>query len=506
MKKSHLNNIIIFLIFLIFLVFILSIIGSVFNWEAVYIKTNSLNNVLETSTISVESLFSREGMRYIIGNSLSNFITFTPLVLFLFIMIGVGFAEKTGLFSSLFSVFGKKINKFFLTFVIVLISIVSTIISDIAFVFVIPLAAILFLVNKRNPLVGIIASFVAMASGYGFNLFISQMDYTLFSITESAARTIDSGYSVSIFGNLIFSIVTTVLLTILITYITEIFTVRRVNKYKKEDLSEDIIITRKEKRGLFLSFLAALMFIMFFIYMLIPFGTPLSGLLLDFDQSTVYGRIFSENSFVIQGLSFMLFIMLIVCGSLYKIGTRESKEKFTTYLYSSLNNIGGVLVLIFLSSQLIALFRKTNLGVVGTLWIGELLSKANFSAVPLLIVFFLLVSFINLFQTSSLLKWVYLAPYIVPTFIKSNLTPEFSQAVFRLADSSSNMMTPFFPFFVVFLGIMQIYNKGEEDIKIKDIYKALIPYFIGILLLFILIFIVYYLINIPVGVGANTII
>jgi len=332
------------------------------------------------------------------------------------------------------------------------------------------------------------------------------MDYTLFSITESAAKTIDSGYSVSIFGNLIFSIVTTVLLTILITYITEIFTVRRVNKYKKEDLSEDIIITRKEKRGLFLSFLAALMFIMFFIYMLIPFGTPLSGLLLDFDQSTVYGRIFSENSFVIQGLSFMLFIMLIVCGSLYKIGTRESKEKFTTYLYSSLNNIGGVLVLIFLSSQLIALFRKTNLGVVGTLWIGELLSKANFSAVPLLIVFFLLVSFINLFQTSSLLKWVYLAPYIVPTFIKSNLTPEFSQAVFRLADSSSNMMTPFFPFFVVFLGIMQIYNKGEEDIKIKDIYKALIPYFIGILLLFILIFIVYYLINIPVGVGANTII
>ena len=58
------------------------------------------------------------------------------------------------------------------------------------FVFVIPVAAIIFLANNRNPIIGIIASFAAMTSGHGMSLITTQMDYNLIETTTLSARLI----------------------------------------------------------------------------------------------------------------------------------------------------------------------------------------------------------------------------------------------------------------------------------------------------------------------------
>ncbi|MDD3995894.1 MAG: AbgT family transporter, partial [Bacilli bacterium] len=130
-KKSWFNNAIIFFVFAIIIVFVLSILGSLLNWEGTYLVNNAITGNLESKLVSVESLFSREGIRYIVGNVVSNFINFKPLAMFLFIMIGIGFAEKTGLFSYLFQSWTKKINKFWLTFIVVLLSILSNLIGEV---------------------------------------------------------------------------------------------------------------------------------------------------------------------------------------------------------------------------------------------------------------------------------------------------------------------------------------------------------------------------------------
>lgn len=501
-KKSWLNNAVMFFMILIILVFILSIIGSVFNWQGTYSKLNVVTGNVENQLVSVESLFSREGARYIIGNVLTTFMSFTPLVMFLFTMIGVGFAEKTGLFKAIFKT-KKKVKKFWLSFIVALVSIVSTVVGDIGFVFIIPLSAIVFLINNRNPIIGIIASFSAMTAGYGINMIITQMDYNLYSITNLSAKLIDKSYNVGINGNIIFTAVCTILLSLLIAFITEKYTVKKAKKYKIDEMIEDDELSSDAKKGLKYSILVAVLSLLFFVYMLIPFGTPLAGLLLDYSETTFYGRVFSGNSYVIQGLAFMLCVTLILCGWIYgrTAHTLKTKNDFSTYLYDSLNNIGSILVFFFFASQLIALFKKTNIGVVFTIKIIDILEKVEFTGFPLMIAFFILVALVNIFQTSAVLKWSVLAPSIVPLFMRQNISPEFAQAIFRVADSTTNTISPFFPYFIVLIGMLQIYNKNEEAIGIKYTYKLLLPYALGIFIFFILLLICTYIINLPIGVG-----
>lgn len=506
-KKSWLNNAVLFIISLIIAVFLLSIIGSIFNWQGEYSKLNLVTGNIESTLVTVESLFSREGIRYIIGNVLSIFMSFTPLVMFLFSMIGIGFAEKTGLFKAVFSAKKRKIKKFWMTFIIAVISILSTFIGDIGYVLVIPLSAIIFLVNNRNPIIGIIASFVSITSGYGVNIIVTQLDYNLYNISSLSAHLIDETYNVPINGNIVFGIVCTILLSLLIAFITEKITVKKAKKYKVEDIIEEEPLKKEEKIALIFSGVVALIFILFFIYMLIPFGTPLSGLLLDYAETSFYGRIYSANSYVIQGLAFMLLVTLIICGWIYgrTAKTINSKNEFSTYLYDSLNNIGSTLVLFFLASQLIALFKKTNLGLVFTIKIIDIIETLNFSGIILVLLFFILVAIVNIFQTSSTIKWNILAPSIIPIFIKQNITPEFVQVIYKVGDSITNTISPFFPYFVVLIGMLQLYNKNDEVIGIKYTYKLLFPYTIAIFIFWIIILICWYLLNLPIGIGINPI-
>ncbi len=507
-KRSWFNNTILLLGTLVIFVFVLSTIGSLLKWDGTYLTLNSVTGSLESNLVSVESLFSREGIRFIIGNAVSNFMNFTPLIMFLFTMIGVGFAERTGLFNSLFALTAKKIPRFWLTFIVVFISMLFNVIGDIGFVLLIPLAAIMFLINGRNPLIGIISSFVAMTAGYGINVIATQIDYLLINATTIGANVIDKTYTTSISGNLFFGIICTILLSFLISYITEKIIVTRVGKYKKEEMLEELKVDKKEKKGLLAAVIAFAIFIVIFIYMLLPIGTPLSGILLDYEYTDFYARMFSENSYVIQGLSFMLFAALLVCGWLYGIFARtiKTKNQFSNYLYGSLNNVGGVLVLFFIVAQLIALFEKSNLGTVFTIWVGDTLVNLNFSAGPLIILFFILVTLVNIVQTGATAKWLILAPVLVPLFMKSNISPEFTQAIFRAGDSVTNVITPFFPYFVVFIGMVQLYNKNDEIIGIKDIYKLLLPYVIVILCFWVIILISWYIINLPIGINVLPII
>ena len=502
-RKSWLNNAILFMITLIIFVIVISVIGSLLNWEGTYSRLNTVTGNTENYLVSVESLFSREGARYMIGNVLSTFMSFTPLVMFLFSMIGIGFAEKTGLFNAIFANKKRKLNKFWLSFVIALISILSTVIGDIGFVIVIPLSAIIFLANNRNPIIGIIASFAAITAGYGVNIMVTQMDFNLFEITNLSAQLVDKTYQVNINGNLIFTSITSILLALLIAFITEKFTVKKAKKYRIDEILDDEPLSKNGKKGLRLAGLVALISLLFFIYMLIPFGTPLAGLLLDYAETTFYGRVFSSNSYVIQGLSFMICTTLIICGWIYgrTAKTLKTKNDFSTYLYDSLNNIGSILVLFFFAAELIALLRKTNIGTVLTIKLINVVDSLGFTGIPLVILFFVLVLLVNMFQTTAVTKWSILSPSIVPTFMKANLSPEFAQIVFRLGDSISNMISPVFPYFVVLIGMLQVYNKQEETIGIKYTYRLLMPYFIGVFVFWLVILICWYLLNVPVGPG-----
>lgn len=502
-NKKLFNNIVTSLFGLTILTMVISLIGSALGWQAAYTKINSVTGILERNIIVVTNLFGGSEIKNILGNVMVNFVTFAPLGAFLIALIGVMVAYKSGLLVIIFTIIGKYFNKFWLTFTVVMLAILSTFMSDAGYVILIPLAAIFYLVNNRNPLVGILATFVGVSAGQSINFLLSSLENDLMPYTDLAAKLTDNNFAIKSYGNIFFCIIAVISLAFLITYITEKIIIPRIPKYRRdEEIIEEVTIGRREKRGLLLSSIGASILIIIFTYMLIP-GLSGSGLLLDGSETKYINMLFGANSSFNSTIVFLMATVLLIAGILYGLGAKtiRNKEQLSSMLYESLNNIGGVLLLIFVISQFIAIFKRSNLGTVICVWLIELIKTLNFTSVPLILLVFIFMCIANMFLTSPVTKWAILSPIAVPLFMNANMTAEFSQAVYRVSLCATNILTPLSAYFIIFIGYLEMYNKGEKRISFRDCYKMLWPYGLAIALLWIFVLVAWYIIGLPIGLG-----
>ena len=89
----------------------------------------------------------------------------------------------------------------------------------------------------------------------------------------------------------------------------------------------------------------------------------------------------------------------------------------------------------------------------------------------------------------------------MPTVMKANITPEFAQLVFRAGESATNVITPLFTYFVIFIGFIEVFTKNKNEFSIKGCYRAVLPYFLAIGLVWLLMIICWYVIGLPIGPG-----
>ena len=337
-EKKFLNNSVFFFIFSTLLVIIISGIGHLLDWQATYTRINPVTGNLEKVVVAIENLFSGDGLRYIMGNAINNFVSFAPLGMLIISLIGIGVAYKSGLLPVLFNILGKRFSRFWLTFTIALLGIISSFGGEIGYVLLIPLAGIFYLVNRRNPIVGVTVAFVSIASGYGINFIATNLDYSLIAYTQLAGVLIDENFVITVFGNIYFNIVSTLILAFFITYLTEKIVIPRIPKYKYDDdvIIEEIVIAKKEKRGLVLAGVAFILITTIFIYMIIP-NLPFSGVLLDNAEKTYLGKLFGSASYFSQGLIYIIALLLVIMGALYGLGARTVKtaSQFSNILYDS---------------------------------------------------------------------------------------------------------------------------------------------------------------------------
>lgn len=504
-------------ILLILLVVVLSGIFSSFELQATYNEVNANTNQLEPVLVTVENLFNYDGMKYIISNAARNFISFAPLSMLLIALIGVSVAESSGLVSTFFKRYFTKLNKRTATFLLIFIATVSTLINEIGYVVLIPLGALLFLAYDRNPIAGIVAAFSGVAFGYGVTLFIGSIEVGLIPYTTSAARLIDSTFHVSLTSNLFFIIVTSVLLSLVGTFIIEKIIVPKVGRYKEQkDFSQteeleilDVEIEEQnkieeakyERTGLRYAFIAGFLVVLSFIYMIIP-NWPGSGMLLDMNETTYLNQLFGPNSYFQDGFTYMMALLFLIMGIAYGIGAKTIKSDKDIIHGSSncMTQIGQLIVLIFFASQLIAIFKKTNIGTIITVWCANLISDLSFTGIPLIIVSLLVIAFSNLFITTPTLKWSILSPVIVPALMQSNVSPQFAQIILRAGDSMTNGITPLLAYFVIFVGYLNIYNLNKnQPITVKKAIELVTPYCVIICIFWILLVVGWYLIGLPIG-------
>lgn len=379
---------------------------------------------------------------------------------------------------------------------------------DVGYVILIPMAAILFFDLGRHPSAGICAAFAGITFGSGANIVANSLDSSLLTYTKSATTILDVTYKVNTNGNLIFMIVSTILVAYIGTIITERVIIPKLGKYNFEE--EEIEQrktepTRTEIKGLIIAILAVIAVLIPLIYCIIP-GLPFSGLLLYLKDTGYVNQLFGTNSYFYKGSVSIFSFLLMLAGLVYglRVKTIKNNRDFVDGMNYYLKDLSSLLVLIFFAAQLCLIFKQTNLGifVVASLtnWVGDLQLTG---IVLVLITFFLTLVSTFLVPVAST-KWAIIAPIIIPMFMQSSLTPEFAQAVFRAGDSAVKGITPLFTYFVILIGFLQIYNKKKNDtITISRAISLMTPYTVAFTILWLAIVIIFYILGIPIGINTN---
>ena len=516
LKKLKFHPVTIYIL-LTFLTIILSGILSSLNFQTTYSTISSTDLSIIQNTVEVENLLNFDGVKYIISNAARNFISFAPLSMFLMMAIGLSVLISSGFLDFITKKFFSKIDNKKITFFIIFIATISTIINDIGYLILIPIAASIYEAKGRNPIAGIIAAFCGVAFGAGTTIFVGSSEVNLIPYTTSAARLVDSTFHVSLLSNLYIMIVSTIILSIVGTIIVEKIIVPKFGKLKekKELVNDDAIevigdleseqdkLNReyKEKRGFKFSVIAAFIMIVIFIYSVIP-DLPLSGMLLDMEEDTYLRQIFGDNSYFQDGFTYMMSLLFIVTGLAYGIGSKKFKKDRDVFnaCHDNLKHLGGIIILIFFASQFIYVFRRTNIGTIITGIVANVIDSISFGGVPLLIISILLIAIANLFLPTASSKWEIMAPVIVPPLMQSNFSPQFLQFVLRASDSMTKGITPLATFFVIFVAYLNIYNKDQDNpIGIFAAIKMVMPYCLIISLTWLLLLIGWYIIGLPIG-------
>src|SRR3954466_1205054 len=176
---------------------------------------------LTTETTKVQGLLSVDGVRFIFTSFVDNFRSFAAVTIILVVMIGVGLAEAAGLIGALIRKLVAVSSKSSLTFIIVLLGMISSIASDAGYLVLIPLGAVAFLSVGRHPLAGMAAAFAGVAAGFGVNFLITPLDAVLTEITNDAAGAASGTPNhIDIAANLYFGIGSTIFVAIVLTLVT----------------------------------------------------------------------------------------------------------------------------------------------------------------------------------------------------------------------------------------------------------------------------------------------
>lgn len=444
--------------------------------------------------VVAKNLLSKEGIQYMVLNMIGNFAGFKPLGLVLTMMLGIGLAEQTGLMSAFMKKFILGAPQKLLVAAVFLIGICGNLASDAAVIIVPPLAGAIFYGAKKNPLVGIAAGYAAACAGFTANLLIAGTDALLAGITEETARIIDPAISVSPTVNYFFMIVSTLLLTVVGVWMTSLVE-KQVGPYKPQgevvlDDSE-FEVTENEVKGLKSAGIVSLIYWAIVIAALVPAGSPFRNP----DGGLV------PSPFLKGIVTFILFWFIaigIVFGK--KVGKIKSEADIPKLMATAMKDMSGYIVLVFVIAQFVSYFNWTNLGLILAVTLGNLLKALNFTGIPMIILVIFFTAFVNLFIGSGSAKWALLAPVFVPMFMMLDYSPAFAQIAYRIGDSTTNSITPLFPYFPILLGFMKKY---DENAGIGTVMSMSIPFSMAFGITWLIQLIIWFIFKLPLGPGAG---
>ncbi len=214
------------------------------------------------------------------------------------------------------------------------------------------------------------------------------------------------------------------------------------------------------------------------------------------------GSITSFAAPIMQMIVPLIFLLFLVPGVVHGFvsGTFKGHRDVIKGMSRSMSTMGYYLVMAFFAALFIDAFGKSNLGAWLAVNGAEGIKSAGLPSGVTIVGIILLCALVNLLVGSASAKWALIAPIFVPMLMQLGLSPELTQAAYRVGDSTTNIVTPLMPYFPLVVAFCQRYVKNTG---IGTLISMMLPYSITFLVVWTLFLLAYWGLGIPLGLQAS---
>ncbi|WP_290887026.1 AbgT family transporter [Arenimonas sp.] len=456
--------------------------------------------------IEIKNLLAGASLTGFMAAMVNTFVTFPPLGVVLVAMLGLGVAEHTGFISAALRAALTVTPKMLLTPALIAVGILSHIAVDAGYVLVIPLGAVIFYAAGRHPLAGIAAAFAGVSGGFSATFFIpSSLDPLLSGLTQAAANLTDPTVVVNPLNNYVFTTASTFLIIAIGWFLTDRVIEPRLKATKVDgdpaEMPKLDPLTAAEKSGLGWAAMAMAIVAAGFLMTVLPEASPWrapAGTALLEGQS----NLLVAQAPLMQSIVPLIFIFFLVPGVVYGLvsGTVKNHRDVVQGMAKAMSGMGYYIVMAFFCAQFIYAFGQSNLGALlaieGANGLRALGLPLGFTLVG--IVF--LSAFVNLLVGSASAKWALIGAVMVPMLMELGISPDLTQAAYRVGDSSTNIITPLLPYFPLIVVFCRKYVKSSG---IGTLVALMLPFSVTLLVLWTGFLLAFWALGIPLGVGAS---
>ncbi len=449
-------------------------------------------------TREVVSQLSGTALAKFMEDMVGTFTGFHPLGVVLVALLGVGVAERSGFINACLKAMLSFTPRFLLTPILVLVAIVSHTAADAGYVLVIPLGGVIFYAAGRHPLAGIVAAFAGVSGGFSANFIPSGIDPLLSGLTQTGSEIVDAAHTVNPLCNYYFTAASSGLIILITWFLTDRVIEPRLKATAVDGDPEEMPtldpMTRNELWGMIAGLASMVLGVGVLVYVCLPEESPLRG------GDT--GSLTDVRSPLMKSIVPLIFLLFLLPGVVHGYVSRTFKNHRDVIkgMSKSMETMGYYLVMAFFAALFIYAFNQSNLGALLAVSGADFLRDADFPPAVTIIGIVLLCGFVNLLVGSASAKWAMLAPIFVPMLMQLGYSPEFTQAAYRVGDSSTNIITPLMPYFPLVVAFAQRYVKKTG---IGTLTSLMLPYSICFLVAWTGFLLLWWVLGVPLGIGGG---
>jgi len=447
--------------------------------------------------VVVKNLLAGQEITSFLAQMVQVFVSFPPLGVVLVAMLGIGVAEHSGFINAglrgLLSVTSRR----WLTPMVITVGIVSHSAVDAGYVLVVPLGGVIFYAAGRHPLAGVAAAFAGVSGGFSANFVPSSLDPLLAGLTQAGAQVLDPNLLVNPLNNYFFTTASSLLIVGLGWFLTDRIVEPRLSATPLDGDLQGLPtmepLEPNERRALRLSLVAMGLGLVVLALTAAPDGSPWR----DSD-----GGLAGFGSPLMRAIVPLIFLLFLIPGIVYGYasGVFASHRDVVEGMTRAMNGMGYYIVMAFFAAQFIYAFGQSNLGALIAIEGATFLRGLGLPGGVTLVGIVLVTASVNLLVGSSSAKWALLAPILVPMLMSLGISPDLTQAAYRVGDSTTNIITPLMPYFPLIVVFCQRYVK---DSGIGTLVAMMLPYSVVFLAFWSLFLIGYWAVGLPLGLQSS---